>query len=499
MDEELVEGARRGDRVAFESLVVRHARAAARTARALLSDQGQAEEAVQEAWLDAWRAIARFTPGRPFRPWLLAVVANRCRMTLRRSTPVVVRLQEIDLEMLGVIDKSPSDPLDGDLARALQELAPDHQRVLALRYFADLDLAEIALVLDVPLGTVKSRLHRAHRLLRERLDANAFAGCRPLPATPAGRPMADHDTATDELPDDLERRLRAHFERAHQSDTEPSAMAAVVGARISTEVLWDQIDAGPGGPERTPARSGLPRLPSPARPSRGDWTQRLGPLALAIVASAVSLFLPHALRMSTNPLTLSATRPAQGVESMADVVVARRNMPAGTRLDPSLLEARQVPLQGVQPDAASSLAEIDGKLLTTSVVSGEQIVNRRLESRLSPGPRPVGNQPISVTLSEPVGSPRPIAPGDLVDVVGVFSADSPGAGQSMLVAHDVEVLAVEPSGDTAPSMAPKHTRTLTLAVPSRAADRLAHAASSELHYLVRPLGAPPLAADDASR
>src|SRR5689334_13753456 len=90
LEEDLVRRAQAGEQQAFRQLVELHALLVERTARALLADRGLAEEAAQEAWLDAWRSLPRFQAGRPFRPWLLTIVANRCRMQARRRPPPTV-------------------------------------------------------------------------------------------------------------------------------------------------------------------------------------------------------------------------------------------------------------------------------------------------------------------------------------------------------------------------------------------------------------------------
>ena len=169
MDEkEIIARAQAGDREAFRQLVEQHAALSSRTARVLLSNPSDAEDASQEAWLDVWRALPRFELGRPFRPWLLTIVANRCRMKLRRHNPEVA-LDEPMLDEVGR-EVEASTEYDGELQEALDSLEPGQRQVLALRYYADLRLEEIAESMDLPLGTVKSRLHRGLERLRERLQ-----------------------------------------------------------------------------------------------------------------------------------------------------------------------------------------------------------------------------------------------------------------------------------------------------------------------------------------
>src|SRR3989442_1190574 len=89
-EDDLIRRAQLGDQGAFRQLVEFYSPLAERTARAFLADRAGAEDAVQEAWLDAWRALPRFALGRPFRPWLLTLVGNRCRMSARRLRPLRV-------------------------------------------------------------------------------------------------------------------------------------------------------------------------------------------------------------------------------------------------------------------------------------------------------------------------------------------------------------------------------------------------------------------------
>ena len=171
----LVAQAQRGDRDAFRRLVEAYAPLVGRTTRALLADRGEAEDAEQEAWVDVWRGLPRFEMGRPFRPWLLAVVSNRCHMKARRRSVAVVPYDDEAMEREQATREEPGQEIDGGLHEALAQLDEDQRRVLALRFYADLQLDEIAEVLGVPLGTVKSRLHRGLGTLRGLLSAHGEA------------------------------------------------------------------------------------------------------------------------------------------------------------------------------------------------------------------------------------------------------------------------------------------------------------------------------------
>jgi RNA polymerase sigma-70 factor (ECF subfamily) len=149
-ESDVIARAQAGDRDAFRLLVEEYAPLGSRTARVLLANPADAEDAVQEAWVDAWRALPRFQVGRPFRPWLLTLVANRCRMKARRHNPEVAYDEGMADERAAEMEAG--SEYDGELQEALDELEPEQRRVLALRFYADLQLDEIAEVMDVPLG-----------------------------------------------------------------------------------------------------------------------------------------------------------------------------------------------------------------------------------------------------------------------------------------------------------------------------------------------------------
>lgn len=113
--------------------------------------------------------MPRFQHGRPLRPWLLTILANRCRMGLRKRQLPQLSLDE-ESEPTAAADPIfvVADSREY-LIQLLSGLPPEQKRVLELRYFADLELAEIAHVTGWPLGTVKSRLHRALASLREKI------------------------------------------------------------------------------------------------------------------------------------------------------------------------------------------------------------------------------------------------------------------------------------------------------------------------------------------
>jgi RNA polymerase sigma-70 factor, ECF subfamily len=133
-----------------------------RLAYVITGSAAEAEDAAQEAFLKAWRALGRFRAGEPFRPWLLRIVANEARNRRRsagRRLRLALRLAD---------ERRDAEPVDtAGLLDALNELPPDAQTVLACRFLLGLSEQETAAALDVAQGTVKSRTSRALERLRE--------------------------------------------------------------------------------------------------------------------------------------------------------------------------------------------------------------------------------------------------------------------------------------------------------------------------------------------
>jgi RNA polymerase sigma-70 factor (ECF subfamily) len=189
-DDALIEQARHGDSDAYGRLVQRHAEVSFRTAYLVTRDAAEAEDATQDAFVKAYRALARFRPGAPFRPWLLRIVANEAR-NRRRSSGRRLALAELAAAELDPAASAPSPEaqlLAGErrqmLLDALAGLSDADRLVIGYRYFLDLTEAEMAAALDCPRGTVKSRLSRALARLRERVPSASPAP--PDPSSTAG-------------------------------------------------------------------------------------------------------------------------------------------------------------------------------------------------------------------------------------------------------------------------------------------------------------------------
>ena len=176
-ESELVARARRGDDAAYGALVDAFADVAFRTAYLVTGNAAEAEDAAQEAFVKAYRALDRFREGSPFRPWLLRIVGNTAR-NRRRSATRQLGLRLRAQAQAPTVASAPSPEADllrterrKALLAAVDALPPDDRLVIGARYFLDLPETEIAALAGVAPGTVKSRLFRARRRLADAIGA----------------------------------------------------------------------------------------------------------------------------------------------------------------------------------------------------------------------------------------------------------------------------------------------------------------------------------------
>jgi RNA polymerase sigma-70 factor (ECF subfamily) len=174
-DDALVRLAQHGDTSAFDLLAAARLEHAYRLALAILRSEPDARDAVQEAFVGAWRQLPSLREPARFDAWLDRIVVNSCRMALRHRR--VVRLREIDVEDPEVIAghangrESRPGPADGvadaDLMRrAILRLDAEKRAILVLHHVEERSVAEIAAVIGIPAGTVKWRLHVARAALQ---------------------------------------------------------------------------------------------------------------------------------------------------------------------------------------------------------------------------------------------------------------------------------------------------------------------------------------------
>jgi len=168
----LVRAARRGSEAAVEELFDRHWDAAYRAALLITGDRAAAEDIAQESFLAALRALPRFDIRRPLRPWLHRIVVNRAIDWARaRALRAEVGGEAMLATAPGAGEPRAPGAIDEDLVAALSRLGVEQRAVVVMRYLLDLTPGEIARALDLPRGTVNSRLRRGLDALGEDLGS----------------------------------------------------------------------------------------------------------------------------------------------------------------------------------------------------------------------------------------------------------------------------------------------------------------------------------------
>ena len=173
-DRELVLAARAGETRAFDALFYRYRDGIFRLGYAITKDAGYADEIVVDTFARAYRALERLEPDDSLRPWLYRVAVNLSYNHRPRANIVLTTLDDGANDVAAAADASPSSLAEkAEVRRVVLEcvdlLAPKHRLVVVLHYLNGLNLAEIAQVVDCPVGTVKSRLHYALRGMRTHL------------------------------------------------------------------------------------------------------------------------------------------------------------------------------------------------------------------------------------------------------------------------------------------------------------------------------------------
>jgi len=186
-DGELFARAQRGEAAAYEEIVQRYQQVAFRTAYVITGSAAEAEDAAQDGFVKAYRALASFRPGAEPRPWLLRIVANEARNRVRSSG----RRHQLELRLAerhrlsgghrpgGAAPSPEAAAVAAEDSRRLlslvNELSDEDRLVIASRYLLELSGEETAAALGIPEGTVKSRLFRALARLRSRVEEAAGA------------------------------------------------------------------------------------------------------------------------------------------------------------------------------------------------------------------------------------------------------------------------------------------------------------------------------------
>jgi len=170
---DLVIRARAGDRDAFSELVAHSLGRLTAVARMILRDEYAAQDAVQEAFIDAWRSLPGLREPDKFDAWMRRLVVRACFRGARRNKSfegVGIRLTPATEPVIAGAERDVD--IHDQLERGLARLPADQRAVLVLVYYLDLPLADAAEAMGVPLGTTKSRLYRATRGLRAAIEAD---------------------------------------------------------------------------------------------------------------------------------------------------------------------------------------------------------------------------------------------------------------------------------------------------------------------------------------
>lgn len=175
MERSLVERARSGDRDAFDSLVLETIDTMHRRALAILGNAADAEDVTQDAYVAAWRGLRTLREVERFDAWLGRILLNACRMRLRRGRGIraILPLEGLEPgdELSAAVPSADDAVADADtFDRAFGRLSVEHRAVLVLHHLERRSVADIAQLLDVPPGTVKSRLHAARSTFARELS-----------------------------------------------------------------------------------------------------------------------------------------------------------------------------------------------------------------------------------------------------------------------------------------------------------------------------------------
>jgi RNA polymerase sigma-70 factor (ECF subfamily) len=159
--------AQAGDHDAFAELVERHEAMVYSLAYHFFNDRSRAEEVAQDAFLQLYRNLATIETESHLLFWLRQVTTRRCIDQIRRAKMKAVSLEDVELR---VVDRAADPFLDRRLKKFVQELPETQRAIVTLRYQEDLDPSEICRIVNMPVNTVKSHLHRALQALRRKLE-----------------------------------------------------------------------------------------------------------------------------------------------------------------------------------------------------------------------------------------------------------------------------------------------------------------------------------------
>ena len=173
MDRDLVERARRADREAFAVLVHQVSDQLYAVAYRILRDTGLAEDALQNALVLAWRRLPKLRDPDRFEAWIHRILVHACYDESQRTRSWRGSVTALPIELAGVIDETSQVADRDELERAFRWLTIEQRAVFVLHHYLGLPLVEVAELLGIPAGTVRSRLHYATSSLRAAIEAGA--------------------------------------------------------------------------------------------------------------------------------------------------------------------------------------------------------------------------------------------------------------------------------------------------------------------------------------
>jgi RNA polymerase sigma-70 factor (ECF subfamily) len=172
-----IENWQRGDVSAFETLYRQYEKLVFRTAFLIMGSRQAAEDVLQEVFVSVWKSRHTYDPNRgKLSTWLHRITVNQCSKEKVGKMPATVSLEEKEIDLPETGHQSQPEEISiakveyDRLLKAMNALDTKHRSVLILRYFNDLSYQEIAEALEIPLGTVKSRLNKSLRYLKEQMN-----------------------------------------------------------------------------------------------------------------------------------------------------------------------------------------------------------------------------------------------------------------------------------------------------------------------------------------
>jgi len=262
-DEDLARRAGAGDRAALEALLARHLDQVYAVCRRVLGHPEDAADATQEALIAITRGISRFDGRSRFTTWMYRVATNAALDEARRRRRRPIASEHLD-EISTVADPTAAVDARLDVDAALATIPPDYRAAVALRDLVGLDYAEIASVLDIPIGTVRSRIARGRAALADRLSERDLSE-RGLSQRDLSERTGNRDDPTERPTPRVPRPTKRPPTPSHR-DPSPSTPTS----RPSTRRTSDSARNSTARPRRKPS----PARPRPSTPSAAKSLRR---------------------------------------------------------------------------------------------------------------------------------------------------------------------------------------------------------------------------------